>query len=93
MDIPWQLSVFFQALLDATHRTCRYVLPLFFICVNTNVMYITVAFFLVEHEDAASITEALEIIKAWNPDWDPEAIMIDFSLPEFNAVKHVWPCK
>ena len=30
-------------------------------------------------EDQVSITEALEILKKWNPDWKPKSAMTDFS--------------
>ena len=53
-------------LLDATYKTTKYALPLFFLCVHTNVGYKVVAEFICENEDAESIAEALHIIKGWN---------------------------
>ena len=64
-------------LLAATYRTTRYNLPLFFLCVPTNVNYMTVATFIVETEDSVSTQEALSIIKSWNPDWNPAFFMCD----------------
>jgi hypothetical protein len=55
------------ALLDATYRTTRYSLPLYFLCVPTNVNYINVATFVTETEDSSSLIEALQVIKEWNP--------------------------
>ena len=46
-------------LLDATYKVTKYSLPLFFICVKTNVDYVVVGQFIVQFEDAESITEAL----------------------------------
>ena len=41
-------------MLDAMYKTCRYVLPLFFLCVKTNVDYCEVGSFFIQHEDAIS---------------------------------------
>jgi len=43
-------------LLDATYKTSRYALPLFFICVKTNVNYAVAASFIVQSEDSKSIS-------------------------------------
>ena len=58
-------------LTDATYKTTKYALPLFFVCVHTNVGYKVVAEFICENEDAESIAEALRIIKSWNIGWNP----------------------
>ena len=50
-------------LLDATYRTTRYVLPLFFLAVKTNIDYQIVDGFVIENETEKSIEEALSIIK------------------------------
>ena len=50
------------SLIDATYRTTRYDLPLFFVCVRTNVGYCTVAEFIIQNESASSIGEALDIL-------------------------------
>ena len=81
-------------LLDATYRTSRYALPLFFICVKTNVNYAVVASFVVQCESTSAIAEALEIIRRkWNPDWQPMNWMIDFSEMEINALETVFAGK
>ena len=63
-------------MLDATYKTCRYALPLFFLCVKTNVDYCVVGSFFIQHEDAISILEALKVLKAWNPSWNPPYFMV-----------------
>ena len=55
-------------LLDATYKTARYVLPLFFMVVKTNVDYQTVASFVIENEIYDAISESVAVIKSWNPD-------------------------
>ena len=50
------------SLLDATYKTMKYELALFFLCVRTNVGYSVVAEFIVQEETAEKIAEALEII-------------------------------
>ena len=74
-------------LLDATYRTSRYALPVFFLCVPTNVNYMVVAEFIVENEDTESIKEALQHIRDWNPNWKPKYFMCDYSNQEIAAVE------
>ncbi|XP_062598701.1 uncharacterized protein LOC134260134 [Saccostrea cucullata] len=78
-------------LLDATYRTTRYTLPLYFLCVPTNVNYMTVATFIVETEDSVSIQEALSIIKSWNPNWKPAYFMCDYADEEISSIESVFP--
>ena len=79
------------ALLDATYKTTKYALPLFFLCVHTNVGYKVAAEFICENEDAESIAEALQIIKSWNVGWSPSFFMVDFSTAEINAIENEFP--
>lgn len=62
-------------LLDATYKTTRYALPLFFLAVKTNVDYQAVAAFMTEDETVSSIKEALELIHTWNTAWTPRFFM------------------
>ena len=55
------------ALLDATCKTTKYDLALFFLCVRTNVGYSVVSEFVTQSEKASQICEALQILKSWNP--------------------------
>ena len=52
-----------MCLLDATYKTARYALQLFFLVVKTNVDYQVVAAFLTEGETRENITAALTKIK------------------------------
>ena len=78
------------AFLDATYKTRKYALPLFFIAVKTNVDYIIVASFVVQDETTESIQEALSIIKQWNPEWRPQNFMTDLCEEEINALESVF---
>jgi len=78
-------------LLDATYRTTRYALPLFFLCVRTNVGYQVVGVFMVQQEDIESIKEALRIFQEWNPQWMPKNFMVDFADEEIQAIESVFP--
>lgn len=80
-------------LLDATYKTSRYALPMFFMCVKTNVDYCVVASFVVQQEDANSIWEALHILHDWNPTWNPDFFMVDFCEAEINAIERLFPSK
>jgi len=80
-------------LLDATYRTTRYALPLFFLCVRTNVDYVVVATIVTQFEDAASIGEALLMIRSWNSEWSPCSFMVDCSDSEIKALETVFAGK
>ena len=77
--------------MDATYKTTRYALPLFFLAVKTNVDYQVVASlnFVLQDESIDSIKEALQVIKDWNPDWQPSFFMSDFR--EIHAVEETFP--
>ena len=77
--------------LDATYRTTRYALPLFFLCVYTNCGYYIVASILIENEDAASLSEAFEKLKESNDGFSPTAFMVDSSEIEMNAIRISFP--
>nr|XP_018672308.1 uncharacterized protein LOC104265996 isoform X2 [Ciona intestinalis] len=74
-------------LLDATYKTSKYALPLFFLCIKTNVNYQVVACFVTQNERQSDITEALEMIKIWTPEWNPKFFMTDKCEAEINAVE------
>ena len=48
-------------LMDATYKTTKYSIPLFFVCVKTNVLYSVVAEFIIQSETAEYIREALSV--------------------------------
>ena len=77
-------------MLDATYKTTRYALPLFFLCVKTNVNYQVVATFVILNESRQQISEALEMIKAWNPNIWPSYGMTDYVNAEIGAMQDTW---
>ena len=77
-------------LLDATYRTCNFDIPLFFLCVNTNVGYSIVGTFMLENENTESIKEALNIVKSWNQKWKPTHFVTDYDEREISAIKQVF---
>ncbi|XP_055954724.1 uncharacterized protein LOC126809776, partial [Patella vulgata] len=86
-------------LLDATYKTMKYALPLFFLCVKTNHSYIVIGEFVIEDETIENIAEALRIFRDWNPEVHPNFFMMDYSLAEIGACecpdwdKYRYPCK
>ena len=74
-------------LLDATYKTMRYELPLFFLVVKTDVNYTVVGAFINQIETKTAIEEALKIFRAWNPKWKPQYFMTDFCHEEINAIE------
>ena len=79
------------AMIDATYKTTRYDLALFFICVRTNVGYMVVAEFITQSETAEHILEALLILKSWNQDWQLKFFMSDYSEAEHDALEQAFP--
>ena len=81
-------------LMDATYKTTKYELPMFFVSVKTNVGYSVVADFIIQSETTEQIAEALKILTTWNPEWAPGYFMVDYSEAEISAIKNVFPqCK
>lgn len=78
-------------LMDATYKTTKYSIPLFFVCVKTNVSYSVVAEFITQYETSEHIHEALSILKTWNPNWNPEFYLTDYSDAEIAAVNKLFP--
>ena len=77
--------------MDATHKTTKYALPLYFLAVETNAGYIPVAEFIIYHENEDTIREALEVIKSWNPQLNPNYGMTDYDKAEINALEKAFP--
>ena len=77
------------AFLDATYKTTRYALPLFFLCVHTNSGYIVVAVIVIEREDSGSLSEALCLLRQSATEWNPSAFMLDSSKLE---ISNTWEC-
>ncbi|WAR16479.1 CARTF-like protein [Mya arenaria] len=78
-------------LLDATYKTTKYDLPLFFVSVNTNVGYMVVGSFIVPSESSYNIGRGLQVLKAWNPSWNPTYFMTDYDRNEINAIENTFP--
>ena len=94
----WQKRIFALygnelVLLDATYRTTRYALPLFFSVVKTNINYQVVAVFITENESEDNIKEALTVIKSWNQNVSPKYGMTDYCVEGINAMEDVFPGK
>ena len=82
-----------MCLMDATYRTTKYALPLYFLCVRTNVRYQVVGSFVIQYENTQSIEEALSVFKEWNPTWNPAYFMVDFAEEEIQSLERVFPGK
>jgi hypothetical protein len=63
-------------------------LPLFFLCVLTNIEYICVAVFIPENEDIASLSKVLGLLKNKKPKWNPRNMMV-----EITAIGERFPSK
>lgn len=78
-------------LIDATYKTTKYDVPLFFLSVRTNVGYCAAAEFVVQTESTQCITEALNYLKKMNPEWNPPYFLCDYSEAEISAIREVFP--
>lgn len=77
-------------MLDATYKTTRYALPLFFLAVKTNVDNQIVASFIIQDETTDSIKEAIQIIRTWNSEWNPRYFMTHFCEEEISAIEETF---
>ena len=77
--------------MDATYKTTKYSMPLFFVCVKTNVCYSVVAEFIIQSETSEDIYEALSVLKTWNPNWNPKFYLLDYPDAEIAAVNKLLP--
>ena len=80
-------------LLDATYKTTKYAVPLFFVAVKTNVDYQVVGSFAIQDETTDAIAKALSMLKSWNPQWQPRCFMIDNYDEKISAIRQNFPCK
>ena len=79
------------SLLDATYRTTKYSLRLYFLVVKTSMEYKVVASFVTQSETTDAVKEALSVIRKWNPDWAPKHFMDDYAEEEISAVEDLFP--
>ena len=59
------------SLMDATYKTTKYEIALFFVTVKINVGYSIVADYVVQSESKENISETLSLLLSWNPNWNP----------------------
>lgn len=66
-------------------------MPLLVIACSTNHQYIPVLYGLLQNEKEHMFSEALQILKMWNPNWSPSFIINDYSNAQINALKRNFP--
>ena len=77
-------------LLDATYKTTKYALPLFFIVVQTNANFQVCCAIVLQEESTEMITKALKIYKEWNPMVSPKYAFVDFDEREVTSLEIVF---
>ena len=77
-------------LLDATYKTTKYALPLFFVVVQTNVNFQVCCVIVLQEESTEMITKALKIFKGWNPMVSPKYAFVDFDDREITSLEIVF---
>ena len=78
-------------LLDATYKTTKYALPLFFPVVKTYVNFQVVEVLVFQEETKDMIKKGLQIIHNWNPTVIPKFGMVDFDEKEISALEELFP--
>ena len=64
-------------LLDATYKATRHSILLFFLALKPNVDYQIVGSFAIQDKTTVAITEALDVLKKWDPSWNPKCFMVN----------------
>lgn len=78
-------------LLEPAYRTAKYpIAAVFLVYVRSNAEYVVIAVMAMQYEDERTIAEALQVLKDWNLEWKPWSFLVDFSISEVKAVKHVF---
>jgi len=77
--------------MDGVHNTTKYSLPLYFIYVKTNVGLKVVAEFVIQNDCQELISEAIRVVKSWNPAWNPSFWVTGFSKVEISAIEEQFP--
>ena len=77
-------------LLDATYKTTRYALPLFFIVAQKNENFQLCCVIVLQEESTEMITKALKIFKEWNPIVFPKYAFVDFDEREIKSLEIVF---
>ena len=80
-------------LLDATYKTTKHAIPLFFVALKTNVDYQVVPSFALQDETTSANKEGLLILVSWIPLWQPKCFMVDNCEEERNSIGHVFQSK
>ena len=76
---------------DATYSTTVYDMPLFFLCVFSNVGYVNAATFLLSDERLESIASGINQITKWNPEWKPTQLITDFHKGQIAVLEATFP--
>ena len=74
-------------LLDATYKTTKYALPLFFVVIQTNVNFQVCCVIGLQEESNEMITKALKIFKEWNPMVSPKYAFVNFDEREITSLE------
>ena len=77
-ETPWQKNLLQRygnniSLIDATYKTTRYDLA--YLCENKCWVPSVVGEFITQAETAEHISEALQQLRIWNPEWKPKFFM------------------
>ena len=78
-------------LLDATYKTTKYTLPLFFLVVKTNLIFQVCAVIVLQEESTEMIAKALNTMKMWNPEVLPNYAFVDFDEREIVLLESTYP--
>ena len=78
-------------LLDATYKTTKDSITLFFLAIKSNVNYQVVVSFAIQDETTVCICEAISIIRSRNGEWKPKLFMVDNCEEEIRSIETNFP--
>ncbi|XP_071792942.1 uncharacterized protein [Asterias amurensis] len=75
--------------LDSPHG--KTVLPTYFLLVRTNAGYQVVSTIIMQFWNSSMLVEAMQVIKDWNPDWQPKALLVEMIEDEVPVLEVLFP--
>ncbi|XP_033099141.1 uncharacterized protein LOC117102824 [Anneissia japonica] len=92
----WQINLMKSRLkvlyvIDSTYRTLKYPLPLYTVWIYTDEKFICVATIIIQCDTTDDLAQALQYLRSWNPDWQPDYFLLDAQQQCWKAVEQTFP--
>ncbi|XP_022098372.1 uncharacterized protein LOC110983427 [Acanthaster planci] len=67
------------------------LMPTYFLQVRTHAGYQLVGTVLMQYWSSQALVDALQVVRDWNPDWQPQAMLVDLIEEEVEALQKLFP--